>query len=318
MQRFKGVSNIGDSLLTEQLEVNLTEFLNWGFLHVGGFTNIVVPTSGCWGGDYHRLRPVHSPYYSDGQVWEGFRQNWVWESGAVHNSDYPIRVSGVFVDGSFQPSSGIGTYAHHVNYPLGRIVFDSPISTTSTVTTEYTYRYVHVYRHNEPWFKEIMYRSFRADDLHFLQSGSGIWSVPAGNRLQLPAVVIEVVPTTSFTGLQLGGGQIVFKDILFHVLAETAYDRNNITDIISYQNNKVIMTFDLNRMFSEDKFPLDHNGSIRDGALSYEQLIQASGNGGYFWKKARFTEMHPQEVEANQPLFRSVVRTTMEMDFREI
>lgn len=315
--RFKGFDDFGDSLLTEQIKHNVVEFFNWGFLNAGAFFNVQIPTSGAYGGLFNRLRPAYDPNYNEGQVWQAARQNWVWESGVERAANQqPIQVSGVTVDGTFYPLATVGSGAHHVDYPRGRIVFDNAISTSSNVQAEYSYRWINVYTSDAPWFREIMFSSMRVDDSHFSQPGSGVWDILADNRIQLPAVIVEPVPRRRFTGMQLGGGQIVYQDVLFHVFAEQSYLRDKLVDVITFQNNKTIHFFDLNDINENSAFPLNGNGSLNAGAKSYPQLVTPSG--GHFWKKATFLNMSSQEIEADQPLFRAVVRGTIEINMAEI
>ena len=67
-----------DASLSEILLDNFVNFYDWGFLDAGLFYNIHMPQSGIYGGDRHRLRVVSDPNYNSGQVFEGYRQNWVW------------------------------------------------------------------------------------------------------------------------------------------------------------------------------------------------------------------------------------------------
>jgi hypothetical protein len=56
--------------------------------------------------------------------------------------------------------TGDATYAHHYNYPLGRVVFDTAVSTTSAVKLEYSYRNVQTYIADQaPWWDEIQQES---------------------------------------------------------------------------------------------------------------------------------------------------------------
>ena len=150
--RLNKIDNMGDSTLTPMISDNIIEFFDWAFLDKGGFFNISIPSSGHYGGDKHNLRLVDDPRYTSGQVWEGFRSNWVWQSGlsgdtqplVTQNWESP-GVSGVFVNGGFY-ASGDATYGHYIDYPRGRIIFDSAISTTSAVTAEFSYKWVDVVR----------------------------------------------------------------------------------------------------------------------------------------------------------------------------
>ena len=93
---------------------------------------------------------------------------------------------------TFQPTSGVGTYAHHIDYPNGRVVFDTAISTTSEVTAEFSYKQVKIVRATDDFFREVQYRSERADE-DFTLAGSGDWSQLSETRLQLPVIAIEVL-----------------------------------------------------------------------------------------------------------------------------
>ena len=112
---FKGVTSIQKDNLTNNLLLGTQDFLSWGFLNIGGFQNITrsPAVSGSYGrtSDRFRLRNSDDPSYEEGQVWEGFRNDWVWESGFKHNDTKPIPVSGVWVDGYFYSPSD-ATYSH--------------------------------------------------------------------------------------------------------------------------------------------------------------------------------------------------------------
>ena len=242
----KGFSKIGDSTLTNDVRENIISFFDWGLLQKENFINVGIPSSGYYGGNEHQLRLVNDPRYTSGQVWEGFRQNWVWESGVTTGFDAPLvgtdnanpGVSGVYVDDTFHAVTEVGTYAHHINHPLGRVVFNSPIATTSVVTCAYSYKYINVTQSNGlPWFTEIQKRSERVENPQF-HTASGDWSQLSQNRLQLPALGVEVINNRSFRGYQLGGSSYVYTDVLFHCVSEDAYIRDNLLDIVTYQNGK--------------------------------------------------------------------------------
>lgn len=269
----KGFNDIGDSSISEIIQSNLINYLDWGFIDKGAFFNVNIPTSGEYGGDKNRLRLADDPNYSGGQVWEGFRSNWVWESG-LSTSSQPIQVSGVYVNGTFHPLSETGAYSHTVNYPLGRIVFNSPISENSNVRTEFSYRWIKIYDANDiPWFKEIQFDSFRLDRPQFLTTYSGDWYELGGNRIQLPAIAVEVCTNGHAKGYALGGGHWVYRTCLFHVFTEDKASAMRIADILANQVDKTIYLYDIDRIVEDNKYPLDINGSIASGALTYPQLI---------------------------------------------
>lgn len=276
MSSLKGISTFGDATITTHVRENLISFFDNGLIEKSGFINVEVPTTGYYDGLEHRLRPVSDPRYNNGQVWEGFRSNWVWQSGngalTSTDSSYP-GVSGVYINDTFYPTSTGGDYAHRINHPLGRVIFDTAISTDSKVECSYSYKYVNVTKVDGlEWFKQIQQNSERADNTNFINS-SGEWGVLGDNRFQLPAIGVELVNSRRMIGYQLGGGQTIFTDFLFHCVAEDAYTRDHLMDIVTLQNDKVIRAYDLNDISSNNVFPLDYRGVPISGALSYETLI---------------------------------------------
>jgi hypothetical protein len=195
---FRDVSHVSDPLLSDQLESNWALFIQWALLGVGGFQNVEKSQSGCYGADLSRLRPVTDPYLGSGLVWEGFRKDWVWETGVEYPLQ-PIRVSGVYVNESFLPlASGVV-----VDYPNGRVTLPSAVAVTSTVKAAHSYRLFQVSTADAPFWNQVQTRSLRPDDPQFLQNGSGAWDPHPGMRTQLPAVVVEAGGYGSRRGKEL-------------------------------------------------------------------------------------------------------------------
>lgn len=308
---FKGISEFGESSISHQLKTNIVEYLKWGLLNIGAFYNVISPASGAYGGDFSTLRPVRLDGVNNGRIWETVRQDLVWESGLNYHTQ-PISISGVNVDGTFYSSSTSGTYAHYVDYPRGRVVFDSAISETSSVKMDYSYRGVSVYTSDAPFFRRMLFNSFRVDDAHFAITGSGNYNVPADNRVQLPCIFVEIIPRRRLAALQIGGGQIVDQDVLFHIFAETEYDRDSLVDIISMQNNKTILLYDNNAIAASGAYPLHPiKGSLQSVARTYPQFLGVSGP--FFWKKGYLRNMTVQNISIQSPLFRGMVRGNIEI-----
>lgn len=306
----KGIKTVNDSLQSDQLEANLMGYFGYGLLEAGGFFNVTVPTSGVYGGNESVLRPVNDPYFPQGQVWEGFRKDWVWETGIPFASQ-PIRVSGVYVDGHFLPlSSGV-----RVDYPNGRVTLPSSVSPVSGVTCEYSYRLYQFYTADSQWWEQVQMQSFRVDDSQFLQAGSGAWDVLAENRIQLPAVIIEAVPRTDRRPFELGStGQIVRQDVLFHVLAEDRYRFTWMHDCLTAQQEQRIQGFDKNVAAANDVFPLDYGGFPKGSGLMYTDLVKPTGQGGCQWVQIRCTKTTSQDQKRLGTLRYCTVRGTFEMD----
>lgn len=276
MTSLKGFTTFGDATITTHVRENLISFFDYGLISKSGFINVEIPTTGYYGGNDHQLRPVQDPRYTYGQVWEGFRSNWVWESGInalVSTNDAYPGVSGVYIDDSFYSTAITEDYSHYINHPLGRVIFDEPINTNSTVNCEYSYKYVNVTRVDGlEWFKQIHQNSERSDDPNFINN-SGEWSILSDNRLQLPSIGIELVNYRRMVGYQLGGGQTVFTDFLLHCVAEDVYTRDHLMDIVTLQNDKVLQSYDLNQISANNAFPLDYRGVPNSGALLYPELV---------------------------------------------
>jgi len=83
---FSNVDNLGSNYLLNNLEENLKTFFDWGFLNIGGFVNVNIPVSGLYGGNFSQLKSTSQPAYRDGQVWQTFRKDWVWENNINYNS----------------------------------------------------------------------------------------------------------------------------------------------------------------------------------------------------------------------------------------
>ena len=309
---FTHVSQVGNTLLNSQLESNLKSFLDWGMLGIGGWFNVNIPTSGAWGGTFDQLRLVDDPSYGEGQVWESARKDWVWENEVPYTGGSPISITVVSVDGTFY-GTGDATYAHHYNYPLGRVVFDNPIASTSTVKLEYSYRNVQVYIADQaPWWDELQYNSMRVDDSSFSQVGSGNWAILSNNRVQMPAVVIEAVPRRTYQPYELGSSNnFITQDVLFHVVSESRWWRNQLVDIISLQKDKTLMLYDSNKLADSGAYPLDFRGMVVAPENNYSGLVSTDG---YQFTSARITDMGVTEMESyNSMLHEGTVRASFEV-----
>jgi hypothetical protein len=311
---FQHVSHVGHTLLNSELEGNLKSFLDWGFLGIGGWFNVTIPTSGAWGGTFDQLRLVDDPSYTKGQVWEAPRKDWVWENETPYTGGSPVQITGVSVNGSFY-GTGDATYAHHYNYPLGRVVFDSALPITSTVKLNYSYRNVQTYVADQaPWWDELQYNSMRVDDATFAQVSSGNWGILANHRVQMPAVVIETVPRRTYQPYELGNSSnLVTQDVIFHIVAESRWWRNQLVDIISVQKDKTLMLYDSDKVAESGAYPLDYRGMVIAPENNYSGLVNTAA---YQFTSARITDMGVSEMESyNSRLYEGTVRASFEVIF---
>ncbi len=317
----KGVSSIGETLLTSEIEKNAKAFFDWGLLNsAGAWTDVEIPTTGIYGGNFHTLRPVFDPQFEDGQVWETVRSNWVWETGVNYSTGLnPIDISGVYIGGSYK-TSGDATYGHYYDYPLGRIVFNEAIDTGTVVTMEYSYRDVQIQTADDSHiWKEIQFGSQRPDDSQWTSKDDrGSWSTLSIQRQQLPSIVIEAVPRRRQRPYELGNGSlIVYQDLLFHIISQDRWYRNQLIDIVCNQDFKTIYMFNSDEVIASGVEPLDYRGMRRPEAVMYPTLVDERGR-GYRWKEMRFTDVTCSEAITNDPnLHIGTVRATIEVIFGE-
>ncbi len=292
------LSNAQDATLSNILLDNFIALYDWGFLDRGQFYNIDIPQSGIYGGDRHKLRLAEDPNYTDGQVWEAYRQNWVWESGISATTEQPITISGVFVDSTFY-ATGNATKPFYIDYPNGRIVFDTALASTSTVQLEYSHKWVQVVpAQGIPWFRQIQQNSFRSDE-GFQPSSSGNWVQLGQTRVQLPAVAVEVVPARSMQGYQLGGGQWVNNEIIFYVMSENHWECTNLMDSILYQNDRTIHLFDTTAVAISGVFPFNYRNELNENAIPsglYPNMID-----DFYYNRCWISESRGNEVTQLSP-----------------
>jgi hypothetical protein len=271
-----------DATLSETLLDNFVNFYDWGLLSAGGFYTIDVPQVDIYGGDRHQLRIVDNPNYTSGQVWEGYRQNWVWEgSGNVGGVDQqPINISGVFVNDTFYATGNV-TKPYYIDYPLGRIVFDSAEPASSEVKVAYSHKRVQVVpSEGISWFRQLQQNSFRTEE-NFQVQGSGGWLRLGQSRVQLPAIAVEVVPAKETKGYELGGGQWVRTDVVFYVMSENHWEATNLIDTIIAQNDRTINLFNTTKVAASGVSPFTFESGdqrkLRDHAVPsglYPNLVE--------------------------------------------
>lgn len=283
LRKLKGVDDIGEFSTSENVAENIIRYFDWGFVNAGGFFNVNIPASSIYGGDKDLLTPVSDFNYSDGQLWEAGRKNWVWESGVDVDTE-PVMISGVYVDDVFYPSNSSGTYAHYYNYNLGQVVFDSPIPTGSSVQLEYAYKYVTVVDASTiPFFSRLQNTGFSFTNELL---GSGDILLSGENRLQLPVVAIEIPPIAETKGYELGSGsRYAYHTLRFHVISNSPQVNRKLSDIIIDQQHQTIYMYDLNTVISSGEYPLDERGMTIENVKSYPEIIT-----DYAWKRLRIRD----------------------------
>lgn len=257
-----GINNLSDSNPSQLIEDGLISFFDYGLLSIGNFINVEDET----------LKLDYDPNYSNGQVWRFRNKNLVWESGvnALVGDDvaYP-GVSGIYVDGTYYSRSTTGNYAYDLDHINGRVVFDSAISTTSSITASYSHKYIDVIPVKDlPHLQEIF-----DDRTGFSISNSGEYRNDPRATSDLPFIGVELVDRRSFRPYQLGGGQYMSNDVLFHCVSSSKEEVNKLKDIVSMQNDRVIRLLDNDKIYNSGVYPVNYNGVPVSGAMQYPDLV---------------------------------------------
>ena len=316
--RFKGITALDRDWLSQNLLYGLIDWMKWALLNIGGYQNITKGQLTNFGGDASQLRYVNDPNFTNGQVWEGHRSDWVWETG-IDWPVQPVAITGVWVNGTYSTDSG--AYPHYVDYPRGRIVFTSGLSPTDIVQAEFSHRTINVVKSEEHWFQELMYDSYNVSRTDFLTAGSGNWDQLAQTRRQMPAIGVELVNRRGYKPYQLGGGQWVYQDVLFYICAENPDDARQYSDILTNQNDMTIWIPNRGLMKEDARYPidLDYRGVPLANPMQFPQIVAPTGQGGFQWRKIQFNNNHEEGMEpVNNWLYRRVVRSSLEIIMENI
>jgi hypothetical protein len=162
---------------------------------------------------------------------------------------------------------------YKIDYPNGRVIFDTPVPATSTVSLNYSYKWIKVDQaEGIPFFRQIQFNSFELDN-NFVTS-SGDWVQIGQTRLQLPVVLIEAVPKRTYEPYQLGGGQWANSDFVFYVMADRDAIVSDILDAITFQNDRIIKMFDTNTISKSGAYPIDIAGNLLNKKYTYPYLLE--------------------------------------------
>lgn len=311
---FVGVNNIGYPLILNELQNNYKSFLEWGFLNIGAFTNIQIPTTNISNLDLHKLKPINDKNFIPGKVWQGARKDWVYESGISYEGTPPIQIDGIFIDSNFNPVVFDGTgLSYKINYPEGKIIFDDPIDLNSSVELNYSYKNIQIYKIEEfPYWQEIQHRSLENKTGFNMSNDKGDFSINSEHRMQLPIIVIEVVARSSSKPFQLGNiSQIWEQDILLHIVSDNPVEKNNITDAIRLQKDRIIYLYSTKNIVANNVNELNYDGSKNINGQNYSSIIN---NPNYRWIECRIKDINISDIYyTNIRLYGSVVRLTNEL-----
>lgn len=279
MNQFQHVSSIGQKNRVSSLEDNIKGFLDWSFLQIGGFVNVEIPTSTINpNNNFHTLKMVEDPSLKSGRVWAAPKKDWIYENSSylvdnadiVYGSSAAIAFSGINLNNTFIPGpTGSGNYGYSINYNLGQVLFNNPVSSNSNIQVEYSYRYVQTYKANEAtWWKEIQKDIYSATP-----KMNGDMSITANHRVQLPAVLIENIPRVTLSPYQLGTTEnIIIQDVFLHIFSNNPNQRNNIIETLLIQKDNSFWLYDINSIVKNNAYPINQFGGINPSGKNYNIL----------------------------------------------
>lgn len=310
---FTGVVSIGSTKLIDELENNYKSFLDWGFINIGGFTNVRIPTNNISNFNLHILKPTQDKNQTNNTVWQAPRKDWVYETGVSFSGQSPINISGIYVNSTFYPApTGSGSITYKINYPEGKIIFDKSVSANSSVQAEYTYRNIQVYKTEQfPYWKEIQFKSLE-DKTGIINSDKGEFSIGSEYRVQLPAIVIEIISRSSHEPFQLGSKDLIItQDLLLHILADNPTDKNNIVDIIRIQKDRYIQLYKTDIIVKSGVYPLNYDGSKNINGQNYGNIVK---NDDYKWRECFLKDVFISDINfTNIRMFGAVIRLSNEI-----
>jgi hypothetical protein len=314
---FQHITSIGSSMLLNELENNMKTFLDWCFLNVGGFVNVVNPTESAFSGNFQTLRVADDPNYNDRQVFEGIRKDWVWETGVSYSGYSPIAISGVYVNGELFTISD-PVYGHHYDYENGRVIFSGTVPANSGVSLNYSYRWVQTYVSDRAgWYYNGDYASLKPGDSQWTtyHPSSGDFARPPQHRVQFPAIVVESISKADSKPYQLGDSTLVVsQDVMFNIISNTRHTRNTLVDVLRMQEDRTIWLYDTDEIVQANLMPLDSSGMIANSQSTYPYLVD-----NYRFAKCFFSDIQISEMESLSPLLHEAkVRITMELILSQI
>jgi hypothetical protein len=91
-------------------------------------------------------------------------------------------------------------------------------------------------------------------------------------------------------------------------VANNYTDRNNITDILRLQEEKVLPFYDMDALVKNNKYWLNVDGTLNSNRISYDNMVN-----NYTWNTCMLKNMVVSEVESYNGLYESNIRVTAEI-----
>jgi hypothetical protein len=288
-----GIDSITKTSFYDQVIANLISYFDWGLLNIGAFFNISRQV-----GARGILTLSTDPDYTAGTVWESTRANWVWETGIAYSTQ-PTTITGIYINSIFTANDNS---VYKVDYTNGRIIFNSPQSSSSIIELNYAYKVYNFYDADTDWFRQVVFDVIDEPSLTELL---------AVNRVYLPAIIVEYVPRGQMVPYQIGTAvdRHQDQDFLFHIISDSYQFRNKVVDVLLKQFETTIYLYNIDLVAQANAFGLGPDGSLNHAGSQYPTLVSS-----YFWALGQFLKVRSEEVTKELGLFRATVRVTMRID----
>ena len=262
---------------SDLLDLNVRSYLDLKFLSNGMYSNVA--TSGGWYGGAQRVDQLTRVSAS---VYEGNFDNWISETDITGPSGYEmIHSSGIEVDSVFT-AWGSGALAPSIDYKGGRVLFQTDPGASAVVSSAFSYKQV-LTASPDASASKIIFSAYKDNSV------ANLGQVPSGTLKQLPIVIVDP-QLREFTGRQLGGGQVVEQQIIFHVVANSRRQVNKLTDLLSTGSYRsVIQGVDFN--LTPEMF--DRYGGKLGTYLNFTTL---QANNSYKWEKIYIDDVRVQRA----------------------
>lgn len=251
---------------TALIKFNIKHYLDRELVNNGLYFNV---SSGAVGLDGTRIDTLSR---LDGNVYESYFNNWIYETDASGIAPYnTVHSSGVTIDGVFHLRN-TSPHFPQIDFVNGRVYFNgTDPGTTATVRSVFSYKDVSVDFPNSEAVN-FVFSKFK-DNTDFTNN-----SLPSGIQRQLPLIVIDP-QRNKFQPKAIGGNFTVNQLIVFHILATNDNTMDTIIDLLGSENFKnTIQGVDFNKT---DEILNDFG----DYASSYANFTSLQGQNLKKWFK---------------------------------
>ena len=248
-----------------RLYSNMKMYLDDKLVARGWFDNVASGETDWHGNNQSQLLPVQTdPLYpidtgSTIHVWQGYRRNWVSESGVelfASGLSQPTIPRAVYIDGVSFPSQDFdGTSGVAIDLRNGRVIVESGVAFTGTIEVPHAYK--------EVWVDTVA-RDMVTNQITALDNTRRVIvnNAPSGEQGQLPMVLLQINRQEE-QGLELGGGLIFTMSMFCHVIANSRYDKDELIDFLQQRSSETIEMVDLDT--APEQFT--YNGDFATGWL---------------------------------------------------